>query len=193
MDRIDVLEVMTILRAAYPQSFQRMTQQDAEDMALLWESTFQGDAPELVKAAVTAIIVADTREFAPNIALVKEKMRQLSSPPELTEAEAWALVAKAIKNGCYGAKEEFDKLPPLVKRMVGSPSQLRDWSMMESGVVHSVVASHFQRNYRAVAKKEAEWSKLPESVKRLAGGLADRMRLEGCPDREQGKEALQDG
>ena len=96
----------------------------------------------------------------------------------MTEQEAWALVAKAIRNGTWGAKEEFEALPPQIQRIVGSPTQLSDWAKMDSDSVHSVVASNFQRSFRAKVKADKEYAALPSEVKLAIGGLSNMMRLE---------------
>jgi hypothetical protein len=122
--------------------------------------------------------VADKKGFPPVIGQVKEYIRKLTAPEEMTEQEAWALVAKAIRNGTWGAKEEFEALPPQIQRIVGSPTQLSDWAKMDSDSVHSVVASNFQRSFRAKAKADKEYAALPSEVKAAIGGLSNMMRLE---------------
>ena len=67
----------------------------------------------------------------------------------MTDWEAWALVAKAIRNGIYGSREEFEALPESVRRVVGTPARLREWAVMDSDRVHSAVARDFRRAYRA--------------------------------------------
>jgi hypothetical protein len=82
-----------------------------------------------------------------------------TQPNEMTEAEAWALVRKAASNSFYGqAAKEFDKLPPILQRLVGTPNQLRDWGMMDSNEFNTVVASNFQRSYRARVKSDKEYN-----------------------------------
>lgn len=54
-------------------------------------------------------------------------------------------------------------LSDTVRRVVGSPSQLREWAMMEPDTVQSVVASNFQRSYRSRAASEKEFAALPEA------------------------------
>lgn len=139
----------------------------------LWAEMFARDDVALVAAAVKALIESDSKGFPPHIGAVKEKLRLISAGDEMTEAEAWGIVAKALRNSAYGSREEFDKFPPVIKRIVGSPSQLREWSMMDSETVHSVVASNFQRSYKAIAQREKELAKLPPDVKALVGKLAD--------------------
>ena len=82
----------------------------------------------------------------------------------MTEMEAWNLVVKAASNGFYGAKEEFAKLPRDVQEIVGSPAQLREWSQMDSDEFNTVLASNFQRSYRARAESRKVYGRLPENL-----------------------------
>lgn len=176
MNREEVLMVMTVLRGAYPQFYRGITAKEAEATVSLWEDMFRNDNLQIVLCAVKSVIEGDDKGFPPTIGQVKTKMRLLVGSDELTEAEAWNLVSKAVKNGLYGAVEEFEKLPPAVKRIVGSPSQLRDWASMDSDTLHSVVASNFQRSYKVVATREKEIAALPDDVKKLIHGRAGHAR-----------------
>ena len=167
MTRDDVIKIMSVLRGAYPHFYRDISKQEAYDTINLWTDMFSRDDASIVSAAVKSLIDGDDKGFPPTIGQVKAKMRLLVGSDELTEAEACNLVSKAVKNGLYGAVEEFEKLPPAVKRIVGSPSQLRDWASMDSDTLHSVVASNFQRSYKVVATREKEIAALPEDVKKL--------------------------
>ena len=175
MERNEVLQIMAVLRGAYPNFYRSITRQEAESTVSLWQAMFAEDDPAVVAAAVKAIIVSDTREFPPNIGIVKEKMRELTQPKELTEVEAWSLVAKAVRNSIWGSKEEFDKLPEDCKKLVGSPSQLKEWGIMDSDTLHSVVASNFQRSFRVIQKRNREQAKLPSDVKKAIGAYTAPM------------------
>ena len=167
MTRDDVIKIMSVLRGAYPHFYRDISKQEAYDTINLWTDMFSNDDASIVAAAVKSLIDGDDKGFPPTIGQVKTKMRLLVGSDELTEAEAWNLVSKAVKNGLYGAVEEFEKLPPAVKRIVGSPSQLRDWASMDGDTLHSVVASNFQRSYKVVATREKEIAALPDDVKKL--------------------------
>lgn len=167
MTRDDVIKIMSVLRGAYPHFYRDISKQEAYDTINLWTDMFSNDDASIVAAAVKSLIDGDDKGFPPTIGQVKAKMRLLVGSDELTEAEAWNLVSKAVKNGLYGAVEEFEKLPPAVKRIVGSPSQLRDWASMDSDTLQSVVASNFQRSYKVVATREKEIAALPDDVKKL--------------------------
>lgn len=167
MTRDDVIKIMSVLRGAYPHFYRDISKQEAYDTINLWSDMFSNDDASIVAAAVKSLIDGDDKGFPPTIGQVKAKMRLLAGSDELTEAEAWNLVSKAVKNSLYGAVEEFEKLPPAVKRIVGSPSQLRDWASMDSDTLQSVVASNFQRSYKVVATREKEIAALPDDVKKL--------------------------
>jgi hypothetical protein len=105
--------------------------------------------------------------FEPKPADIIEQYNKLVKREELTEMEAWSLVSKALRNGINGAEEEFNKLPPLAQKAVGSPSQLRFWATSDEGSIESVVQSNFMRTYRTECKRQREFDKLPNDVKQL--------------------------
>lgn len=167
MDRVETLKIMAVLRTAYPAYYGRQGAADADNAAKLWQCMFQSEPYAVVEAAVRRFLATDTKGFPPVIGQIKEQIRQITRPEDRTEQEAWSLVARALRNGIYGAQEEFDRLPEDVQRIVNSPEQLREWAMMDADTVQSVVASNFQRSYRARAAATREWDKLPEPVRQM--------------------------
>ena len=177
--------IMDILKTAYPRFYSGPNAPDKVKTLSLWAKTFAHNNVTLVAAAVKALIESDSKGFPPHIGAVKEKLRLISGEDEMTEAEAWGMVAQALRNSIYGAREEFEKFPPIVKRIVGSPSQLREWGMMASETVHSVVASNFQRSYKAIVQREKELAKLPPDVKALVGKLTEGKKLDALPEKKR--------
>lgn len=167
--------ILTLLQTEYPQSFAKMDDRAMAMKLKLWASEFQYDDYRAVYAVVRAIMSAGNREFAPNIGVIREKLRSFSSGGELTENEAWALVSKAICNGIYGYADEYAKLPPAVQKAVGEPEQLKRWAIMNLDEVQSVVASNFQRSYRQIAQREREMAKIPPDVRELLTGVSAAM------------------
>ena len=176
MTREETLGIMSVLKAAYPLYYKDMTRQDAEGIVSLWQTMFADEPLEVVAMAVKAHIARDTKGFPPHIGAIMGEIVKLKQPNELTEQEAWVCIRKAVSNGIYGAQKEFDALPPILQRLVGSPSQLKEWAMMDEETVASVVASNFQRSYKARAANEREMLALPSDVRQtmeqLAGGMA---------------------
>lgn len=177
MDRTETIATLAILRGAYPNFYRGISKIEAEDTVNLWLDIFGRYPFKLVIAAVKSFIEADEKGFPPVPGQIMAKIRLITESERQGEAEAWALVAAAIKNGIYGYREEFDRLPPTIQRIVGNPEQLRDWAMMDSDSVHSVIASNFQRAYRTASAREAEIAKLPADVMALLSGAAGQAAL----------------
>lgn len=181
MDRNETMQILTVLKAAYPHSFKGTSKRDANAMIDLWQTMFAADSYEAVNAAVAALISTRKEGFTPTIGEVKERMAFAREQVTGTHSEqsAWALVEKACRNGLYGYQAEFDKLPPDVQRAVGSPEQLKAWAAMDAETVNSVVASNFMRNYRVQKQREKERAMLPPTVLAVLSGVADNMKLIG--------------
>ncbi len=170
-------QIMDILAVAYPRFYTGSDAPNPEQTLKLWATMFVDDSVEVVAMAVKAHIANDAKGFPPHIGAIKEAIVKLKTPDELTEQEAWELVRRACSNSNYGAREEFDKLPPVVRRLVGSPNQLREWAMMDSDTLNSVVASNFQRSYKVRAAKEREYLALPSDIRNAMDMLSGGMRM----------------
>lgn len=167
---------MGVLKAAYPNYYRDMNRKDAEAVVDLWATMFNDEPMQLVAMAVKAHIASDVKGFPPHIGAIKEAIVKLQMPDTLTELEAWSIVSRAASNSYYAAEEEFAKLPFTLQKLVGSPNQLRQWAMMDEDTVSSVVASNFQRSYKAIMAKQKEQLALPadvrEGMQALAAGMA---------------------
>lgn len=172
-----IQKILTIMQSEYPQSFSNM---DARTMTLkreLWEREFCNDDINIVYAAVRTYMRTPER-FAPSIGQVREVMSRFTDNEEIPEQTAWALVSEACKNGLYGYKQEFEKLPPEVQATVGAPEQLKAWAAMDADTVESVVASNFMRNFRANKEREKARAALPPTMRDLITGIADGLRFD---------------
>lgn len=177
MTKQEMVEIITIMQTNYPDDFRNLSDTALMAKVNLWHMQFKDDSYKDVLTAVMAHIASDTGRFMPPVGVIKAMLVKIRQPDELTELEAWELVRRATSNSNYGAKEEFDKLPPVLQRLVGSPNQLREWAMMDSDTLNSVVASNFQRSYKARAAKEREYLALPSDVRNAMDRLAGGMRM----------------
>lgn len=159
--------VMALLKVAYPGYYRGAGEQEARAAVKMWAQMFAEDDASVVAAAVKAYIAADVKGFPPSIGQVREKLRLLTQPEGIPEAEAWALVQRAVSRSGYHAKEEFDKLPDAVKSAVGSAGVLKEWAMAEIDDLSTVIQSNFMRAYRAKAKADAEYRAIPPDVRRM--------------------------
>ena len=151
MTREDTQKILMIIQAAYP----NYRPQDKTTTVNVWCEMLSEYNYNQVSAAVKAYITSDMTGFAPGIGQIISKITMLSKPQELNDMEAWALVGKALRNGNYGAVEEFSKLPKLVQEAVGSPDNLRNWATSDYETIETVIQSNFIKTYRKVVERHS--------------------------------------
>lgn len=178
MNRNDVIALMAVLKTAYPSYYKQVSRDEALAAINLWSEMFADDDPAIVSAATKALIASRTEGFPPTIGAVKAKMHDIANPDAMTEDEAWRIIAKALRNGIYGSREEFDKLPAELRKIVHDPAQLKEWAKMDEETVQSVVVSNFRRSYRVTATRRKELDMLPQDVRAAISSTVGRMRLE---------------
>ncbi len=182
MNIVETMKIMAVIETAYPRFYAQKTAEDRENAVKLWTQIFAEDPYNVVSMAVMALI--KTSPYPPQPSDLNAKIQQITQPQEMTEMEAWGLVLKAIGNSNYNSGEEFQKLPPVVQRLVGAPSQLREWAAMDSETLNSVVASNFQRSYKVRAKHERDYLALPSSVKTFMASISEGMKMPELPSGE---------
>lgn len=163
MTRDETIKLLMVIQSAYP-NFKPPDKTVAVDT---WYTMLRDMDYNVVQMGLRAYITSDTSGFAPSIGQLINTIYLTQNPQELNEMEAWALVSKALRNGYYGAVEEFDNLPPLVQKAVGTPDNLRNWSQTNTESVENVIQSNFMRSYRTVVKREEEIKKMPADVQAL--------------------------
>lgn len=174
----ETLKIFAVLKANYSNFYKNMSRIDAEAQVSLWAEMFEDTPYEVVGMAVKAFIATDVEGYPPNVGRIKQEIRKLSEKEQMTEQEAISLIMKATKNGLYGADKEYEKLPPVLQRLVGSPSQLKVWARMPVDELQTVVASNLMRSYKAIAQREEYEKALPSSIKNLLGQVGEQLKLE---------------
>ena len=175
----ETLKIFAVMKANNSNFYKSMSKIDAQAVVSLWAEMFADVSYNMVGAAVKAYIASDVTGYPPNVGQINEQIRKLTAKEEMTEQEAVALIMKAARNGYYGAQTEFDKLPPVLQKLVGHPSQLKTWAMMDEKELQTVVASNLMRSYRTITKREAEKQALPASLQQMIETAAEQLRLEG--------------
>lgn len=171
MTREETKQILMSIFAAYP----NYKPSDKTVAVNLWSEMLSEYSYSQVSAALKAYIRSDTSGFAPSIGQLVDKLQTINSPAALSEMEAWSLVSRALRNGYYNAEEEYAKLPPLVQKAVGAPSQLRNWAVTDIESVENVIQSNFMRTYRAELRHEQEMAKMPAELRKITGEAAGRI------------------
>lgn len=168
MTREETVKIIRIMVDSYP----NYKPNDISETVDVWQMMLSDYDYNLVAMALKAYILSDTSGFAPSIGQLVGKIQTLTKPQELNEMEAWSLVCDALKNCGYNYVEEYAKLPPLVQKAVGLPTQLQAWALTEN-LNKDVVGSNFMRCYRIELERQNEISKMPQDVKELLENISN--------------------
>lgn len=174
-----VKKALFLLTTAYPNY-------KPENMAgtiAVWESLLKEYPDDRALSAVRAYIVGNPSAFAPSIGQIVDLMH--AAPDEATELEAWGLVNRAIRNGTYGAEEEYNRLPEVIRLAVGSAGQIREWAKMDLDEVQTVAQSNFLRSYRAAVERQKKAERMPEDYARLYRRTPEPAQIEAKEERAE--------
>lgn len=168
MTREEVTNMLRLLKVTYPAFYSKMKRNDLILIVDMWSEMFKDDDANIVKYALKEL-VATHNGYPPDIAALKNKIKEicLTASGEPTNEELWLMLKKAVSNGYYGAKEEFEKLPPVLKRYVGSPHTLTELACIESDTFDTVTHGQFLKQINAIKEREEYSKRMPEEVKVL--------------------------
>lgn len=163
MTRDETVKIIRIMCDCYP-NYKPSNLSETVDV---WNMMLEEYSYSQISTALKTYVHSDTSGFAPSIGQIMSKIQTISQPQELDGMAAWGLVSKALRNGTYGAVEEFNKLPPLVKQAVGMPGNLKNWATSDYQTIETVVQSNFLRTYETVVKRANEINRMPDNIKSL--------------------------
>lgn len=144
-------EVVQLMNVMYDDGGRLMFEKTDKAKLLGWYSCLSDLEYEGVAKAVRNLVMKSP--YKPKVYDIRNEYMNLISETMLTEHEAWTMVRDGIRNGTYGASEEFAKLPPLVQDAVVSPSSLYEWAQLSSEEVDTVIQSLFKRQFRSVVER----------------------------------------
>lgn len=163
MTREETVKIIRIMCDCYP----NYKPNNLSETVDVWQMMLDKYSYNQVSIALKAYVTSDTSGFAPSVGEIVAKIQLVSQPQELDGMAAWGLVSKALRNGTYGAVEEFNKLPPLVRQAVGMPDNLKNWATSDYQTIETVIQSNFLRTYETIVKRETEISRMPDNIKSL--------------------------
>lgn len=163
MTREETVKIIRIMSDCYP----NYKPNNLSETVDVWQMMLDEYSYNQVSIALKAYVTSDTSGFAPSVGEIVAKIQLVSQPQELDGMAAWGLVSKALRNGTYGAVEEFNKLPPLVRQVVGIPDNLKNWATSDYQTIETVIQSNFLRTYETVVKRANEINRMPDNIKSL--------------------------
>lgn len=163
MTREETVKIVRIMSDCYP----NYKPNNLSETVDVWQMMLDEYSYNQVSIALKAYVTSDTSGFAPSVGEIVAKIQLVSQPQELDGMAAWGLVSKALRNGTYGAVEEFNKLPPLVRQAVGIPDNLKNWATSDYQTIETVIQSNFLRTYETIVKRANEINRMPDNIKSL--------------------------
>ena len=164
MTRNEIKELIGTMKLAYPNyNPENITKTIDVWLLMLEEYSYKECALSL-----KSYIANNTSGFAPSISQIIDGIhttKEIISDAYPTETEAWDLVDKALSNGNYHAQEEYDKLPELIKKTVGSANMIKMWAQVDREELETVVQSNFMRSYRENVKRAKTINRMPTEIK----------------------------
>ena len=179
MDKKDILECLSRLKVAYPYIYRDISDGDAKALVNLWSFSFADSDPQTVKFAVSELIKRSS--YAPSIADIRgyiSSMEDIASGTP-SDSQMWSILLRAVRNGYYNFREEFEKLPDELKAYVGQPEQLRAWAQIDESIFNSVHQSNFMKNFKASRQRVKDSKLLTPEVKQLLLAQKKRMSMPG--------------
>ena len=149
MTRQEALKILSILRAAFPNSYRNIDAETASATANIWATQFANIPYEVVSIAVNKIISVNT--FPPSIAEVFEKIRSLYW-------EAWQMLYdhdRAVNDKMFGDlyKRLDDKTLALAKEIIRVVEPMR--SGMHEPTLGELIKGY--NGYLCAESKQIEW------------------------------------
>ncbi len=163
MTRNEIKELIGVMKLAYP----NYNPDSISKVIDLWQLMLNDYEYKDCLLSLKNYIANNTSGFAPSISHIIDGIhttKEIISDAYPVETEAWALVNKALNNGNYHAQEEFDKLPDLIKKTIGSANMIREWAMLDTKTL-SVIQSNFMRSYRENVEKTKTINRMPTEIK----------------------------
>lgn len=169
MNSKEALNLVGVALANYP----NMQEKDMRPTAALW-ARMLADIPYQV-GEKALLYVLSTARFFPTIADILAAVTKVTSPEQLTPAEAWGEVELAIRrHGLYGEAQAIDEMAPEAGRV----AKMMGWQDICQSENLGVVRGQFLRMFDAQKKRDEEHAALPAAVKDAMDKLIEGRRME---------------
>lgn len=148
MTKEETAKLLSVMKATYS-NFHF----DNPQLALeAWWRILEPDDYQLIMDAFVVYARTDTSGFAPTAG----KLHMLIADKQtvtMTDGEIIGMLSLASRNANYGFEEEFEKLPKLLQKVVGSPTVIRNWGVMEKEQL-DFTFNQMARTYKGLVEAE---------------------------------------
>ena len=174
MTREEVQRILAVIDVTFP----NFKADNVTAMVDAWHFFLADYEYQDISMALKIFVSTENSGFAPSPSQLIGMINKTKALTMTTEVEVWREVRQAIRNGIYGSETEFEKLSDAAKKMVGEPGQLREWAMLPSEDIDTVVQSNFKSRFNAMQKRQAELQAMPTEIRNLIAGTGVK-QIEG--------------
>lgn len=146
MTRQEAIKLIALLKTMYPTHFRNFTKEDYLNTSNVYYELFGEYDFVIVLKAFEMSALQDKVGFIPPLGIINENIQKIIGRKVIDVDKALEMIRAAASRGNYNAVEEFDKLPQLVKEVVGSSDRLREWAMMNSDTFNTVIMSNLRKS-----------------------------------------------
>lgn len=162
MQREETKKILRIITVTYPAWKMDIT----SDTVDTWNMFLEDYSYQEIAMALKAYVTASGSGYAPSVSQLIDYLHKIKEVNDESPMQAWEAVRKAISNSGYHAEEEFNKLPELTQKAIGSPSMLHQWAVSES-YNESVIQSNFLKSFSTLQERKKTFARMPIEVQQL--------------------------
>lgn len=155
------------------------TEEKYDIMSEVWYDLLKPYDLKIIRAGM--LEHAKVSDFC-NVVKIANQCQQLvdiGTGAKITEDDIVREIRKAISNGKYGSQQEFEKLSPIAKRIVGSPRTIFDWACMDLDEFNTVITSNIRRSARNQIEVQGKMQVIEnQGLKELVAGVSNNHSLD---------------
>ena len=165
MTKSEFSVVLTKISRFYPKFYEG---QNAEKVRDDWYEIggFESIPFEVVDRAVKAF--CNTSKFSPSLADIKAQIVESYLQDKPTAMQAFQSISNAVRKSYSkeDAIKQYNELPPIMRKLVGEPTQLQDWYKVSGESFQTVIMSAIRESYKELATREAKFYAFPDDLQR---------------------------
>ena len=184
MNQAEFSVILAKISRFYPRFYEN---QDAKQVNADWFPYFEDNSFETVNRAVDACI--STLRFPPTVADIKAQIVESYQQDRPTSIQAFQAIAYAVSKSTdrTAATEQFNALPPILRKLVGDPTILREWKQVGTEAFQTVIMSAIRESYSELVKREAKYYAFPAELQRAETWRIKAPEAAALPEAERPK------
>lgn len=183
MKREEIVSVLKVISETYDVQFTELS------MEVWFNSLKDFDIKDVQKATWQYVRIGHYKPKPADIIDLIVSNNVPQQPEEMSAQEAWSLVYKAICNSAYNSITEFEKLPEMAQKAVGSADNLRSYALDYDFNI-GVAQSNFLKAYNTLMeRKKNDYALKIEAVKR--GDLTIAQLVESAVEKMDDRKLLE--